>query len=204
MKLKVCGMRQKENIEALEALKPDFMGLIFYEKSARHAEGMAKPKQIRAMRAIQKVGVFVNAPEAYMVRQIEQYALRMVQLHGQESPDTCAFMQSLGVNVIKVFSVGDGFDFASLRPYEDHVDYFLFDTKGKLPGGNGVRFNWEILQDYNSEKPFFLSGGIGPESVDKLRQFSHPQLFALDINSRFEIEPGLKDIEKIRAFQKSL
>lgn len=204
MLLKVCGMRENENIAALRDLQPDFMGLIFYPPSSRFAAETADPTLIRSLQTIRTVGVFVNANEHYMVKMVEKFALNLVQLHGTESPGICAFIRSLGVGVIKVFSVGNDFDFGQLAAYEPYVDYFLFDTQGKLPGGNGVAFNWEILQQYPSRKPFFLSGGIGLEELAHLKQLDLPQMVAVDVNSRFEIRPGLKDMEKLKQFQSLL
>lgn len=204
MLLKVCGMRERKNIEELEALAPDMMGLIFYPPSSRFAGEIADPKQIRALKTLRTVGVFVNAAASEIIKTVEKYGLNLVQLHGQESPEYCEFIQSLGVGVIKVFSVGNGFDFSRLAPYEPYVDYFLFDTKGKLPGGNGITFNWEILAEYPSAKPFLLSGGIGLEDQDRLRQLNYPKLVGIDVNSRFEIAPAHKDISQIQALKSIL
>ncbi len=198
MKLKVCGMRDSENIQALVALEPDYMGLIFYEKSPRHAEQIADAEMIHSLQGPKKTGVFVNAEESYVRHCVERFSLDALQLHGQESPEYCQRFAKQGLEIIKVFSVGNGFDFSRLAPYEGIVDYFLFDTKGKQPGGNGVVFNWDILKDYPSETPFFLSGGISLEDKDRLAELHLPQLYAIDVNSKFEIEPGLKDIGKLR------
>lgn len=127
-------------------------------------------------------------------------------MHGQETPEFCKGLRSLDIEIIKVFSIKDEFDFNMLKPYEEVCDYFLFDTKGKLPGGNGYAFDWSVLKDYPSEKPFFLSGGIGLDETDMVRSFMGTQASkycqVIDVNSRFEIEPGLKDVEKIKAFKK--
>ncbi|MEO0470196.1 MAG: phosphoribosylanthranilate isomerase [Bacteroidota bacterium] len=204
MKLKVCGMRNQDNRTELLRLKPDYMGMIFYEKSSRHAEGALSEDFLQEMEDVKKTGVFVNALAGYVLDKVKRYQLHAVQLHGQESPDFCALMKGHNLEVIKVFSVGNGFDFNLLKPYEEVVDYFLFDTKGKHPGGNGVVFNWDILQNYPSERPFFLSGGISVGHVNRLKAFSHPKLYAIDINSRFEIEPALKDISLIQQLQNQL
>ncbi|MEL7530214.1 MAG: phosphoribosylanthranilate isomerase [Bacteroidota bacterium] len=198
MKLKVCGMRNSDNIKALVALQPDYMGLIFFEKSPRHAEQIADAEMIRSLQGPIKTGVFVNAEESYVRHCVERFGLDALQLHGQESPDYCKRFAKQGLTIIKVFSVGNGFDFSRLAPYEGIVDYFLFDTKGKQPGGNGVVFNWDILQAYPSKTPFFLSGGISLEEKDRLAELDLPQLYAIDVNSKFEIEPGLKDIVKLK------
>ena len=132
----------------------------------------------------------------------------MVQLHGKETPELCHHLKNLGIDVIKVFSVDETFNFSVLEPYEEVCDYYLFDTKGKLPGGNGYVFDWEVLENYPSTKPFFLSGGIGMENIDDVLTFLYrPEskyCHAIDINSRFEIQPGLKDIEKVKEFKKRL
>lgn len=192
-RLKVCGMKYRPNIEEILGHEPDYLGFIFYEKSPRNVDQSLNPEFVRFIRSAKKVGVFVNAEVKFMQEKIHTYGLDLVQLHGKESPEVCLQMKAEGVGVIKVFSVGNDFDFSTLAPYKEVVDYFLFDTKGKQPGGNGIIFNWDILADYHLDIPFFLSGGISLEETDRLRQFSHPQLFALDINSKFEIRPGEKD-----------
>ena len=186
--LKICGMKNPQNILEVSQLLPDYLGFIFYEKSSRYFEGTIPelPKSIK------KVGVFVDENEENIIKKIEKYDLNLLQLHGKESPELCAKLQKL-VPVIKVFSVDDDFNFQELDKYETACDYFLFDTKGKLHGGNGVTFNWEILKNYKSSKPLFLSGGIGLEEIDKIKKLDLP-IFAIDINSKFEIEPGLKNI----------
>ncbi|MEL6653777.1 MAG: phosphoribosylanthranilate isomerase [Bacteroidota bacterium] len=203
--LKVCGMRHTDNIEALvEQVQPDYMGLIFNEKSPRHAEQIADAEYLRSLKGPKKTGVFVNADSDYVERQIERFGLDALQLHGQESPEYCERFAKQDLEIIKVFSVGNGFDFGRLAPYEEIVDYFLFDTKGKQPGGNGVVFNWEILEDYPSDTPFFLSGGISLEDKDRFAERLFPQLYAIDVNSRFEIEPGRKDIEQLAILKQYL
>lgn len=200
MKLKICGMRDEENILAVLTLEPDYLGFIFYEKSSRYARRHLDPYFARDLDGVQKVGVFVNEDAFQIEDAIEQYGLDLVQLHGQESPELCAAIRQQGTAVIKVFSVGESFDFEVLQPYEGQVDYFLFDTQGKLPGGNGYTFNWRVLETYPSETPFFLSGGIGPEHRDLIDHLDLPALHALDVNSKFELRPGLKDAEKLKEF----
>jgi phosphoribosylanthranilate isomerase len=200
MKLKVCGMKEAANIEALLAVKPDFMGLIFYAKSPRNVEAELDADWVRRLSDVKKVGVFVKEDLPTIQTRIQTYGLDLVQLHGQESPAFCAQVQALGVAVIKVFPVGENFDFAQLKPYEAVADYFLFDTKGKQAGGNGITFNWELLRDYPSEKPFFLSGGIQPEHAALIRSLSLPQLYAIDVNSGFETAPGHKDVGLLKEF----
>lgn len=204
MKLKVCGMKYQENLEAVCALNPDYLGFIFYQKSSRYMADTLDPRVVRALSGPKKVGVFVNHSRERVADLVNQYDLDMAQLHGQESPDFCQQLRRIGIPTIKVFSVGDHFDFVDCAAYEPFCSHFLFDTKGKLPGGNGTPFNWEILAQYSGKTPFLLSGGIGPESVEKIRDFSHPFLYALDVNSRFETAPGKKDIQLLHSFQASL
>ena len=191
MKLKICGMKYPENILEVGALLPDYMGFIFWEKSARHFNGIIP----ELPKSIQKVGVFVNATLEEILEKIEKNDLQAVQLHGEESVDFCETLKKKipkEMEVIKVFSILDTFDFAALKPYEPVCDYFLFDTKGKLPGGNGTTFDWKVLEKYPSSKPFFLSGGIGIEEMEAVNEILKTNLpvYAIDVNSKFEIEPG--------------
>ncbi len=204
MKLKVCGMKYQENITEVALLQPDYLGFIFHEPSARHFEDTI-PK---ISKSIKKVGVFVDEKVEFISRQIEKHQLDIIQLHGYESPEMCRLLKSTKAKVIKVFSIKDKFDFSILTPYEEVCDYFLFDTKGKLPGGNGYTFNWNVLKDYPSSKPFFLSGGIGLNQIEKLKEFqkcdASKYCYAIDVNSKFEIESGLKNIEELKEFKKTL
>ncbi len=204
MKLKVCGMKYQDNIEAVANLQPDFLGFIFHEQSPRHFEGVINDLP----NSIHKVGVFVDKTVEFIANQIVKHKLSAIQLHGHESPEMCRILKSTNAKVIKVFSIKDTFDFSVLVPYEKVCDYYLFDTKGKLPGGNGYAFNWDILTDYPSTKPFFLSGGIGLDQVEDLKKFQESSAseycFAIDVNSKFEIEAGLKNIEELRMFKQNL
>ena len=204
MKLKICGMKYSENVAALRALGPDYLGFIFHPASSRYMGESLAPAFVRSMEGCQKVGVFVDHSVEAVAGLVDCYDLDMAQLHGRESPADCAQVQALGIPVIKVFSVDAGFDFRLTAPYEAHCSYFLFDTKGKLPGGNGVVFDWNQLENYTGALPFFLSGGIGPEHAEALRDFAHPKLHALDVNSRFETAPGSKDAGLLRIFQQNL
>ncbi|SEG37616.1 phosphoribosylanthranilate isomerase [Flavobacterium urumqiense] len=211
MKLKICGMKYPDNILEVGSLLPDYMGFIFWEKSARYFNGSIPdlPKSIK------KVGVFVNATQEDILEKIAKYDLQAVQLHGQESVEFCLDLKQvlkddngkqIQIEIIKVFSVDDSFDFEVLKPFETVCDYFLFDTKGKLPGGNGTTFNWKVLEKYSSNKPFFLSGGIGLEEIDLTKEIltTNLPIHALDLNSKFEIEPGLKDKKILKKFQNNL
>ena len=202
MKLKICGMKYDNNIEVVAALQPDYMGFIFYEKSKRNFDGILPylPKEIK------KVGVFVDAGLEEVNDKINKFDLQAVQLHGDESPEFCNYIKN--VEVIKVFPVGKSFDFSVLKPYEDVCDYFLFDAKGKEKGGNGIVFDWNLLKDYHIDKPYFLSGGIGLDELDSVKKFTKSEVsrycYALDVNSKFEDEPGLKNIEKLKQFKNNL
>ena len=199
MKLKICGMKYPDNILEVGSLLPDYMGFIFWQKSARYFDG----EMPELPKSIQKTGVFVNESIAVIEEKVTKYNLQAVQLHGQESVEFCSELKAkfgTSIEIIKVFSADENFDFSVLKPYESVCDYFLFDTKGKLPGGNGTTFDWKILEKYPSTKPFFLSGGIGIEELDNLKEISKTNLplYAIDINSKFEIEPGLKKIERLK------
>lgn len=194
----------KFNPVEVEALQPDYMGFIFWEKSPRYIDVVLPSISLK----IKKVGVFVNASIEEILQKVTKYGLQFVQLHGSEAPELCKKLQDIGLKVIKVFGIEETFDFNLLEPYEEVCDYYLFDTKGKLPGGNGYAFNWEVLENYPSTKPFFLSGGIGLENIDDILIFLYrPEskyCHAIDVNSRFETKPGLKDIEKLKEFKKRL
>ena len=204
MKLKVCGMKFVENIEQVSGLYPDYMGFIFYEKSKRNFEGVI-PK---LPKSIKKTGVFVNEYPEILVSLVEEYQLEAIQLHGDE---TIAYIKQIktylpSIEIIKVFGIKDEFNFELLKPFLQVVDYFLFDTKGKERGGNGYQFDWSILEAYPYEKPFFLSGGIGLKEVVDVQKVldSDLPMYAIDINSKFEIEPGLKNINDIKIFKNKL
>lgn len=195
MKIKICGMREVGNSLAVADLHPDFLGFIFYPKSARYMRETLDPAQVRSLPAsIAKVGVFVDADLAVVQATAAAYALDYVQLHGHETPAYCQQARGAGLHVIKAFAVGETFDFASLAAYEASCDFFLFDTKGALPGGNGTAFDWQILAGYTGATPFFLSGGLGPANLTALLDFHHPQLAGFDFNSHLETAPGVKDV----------
>ncbi|MFC2110434.1 phosphoribosylanthranilate isomerase [Bacteroidota bacterium] len=200
MKIKVCGMGAVENIEAVAALQPDYLGFIFFEKSARNFVGTLPviPPEII------KTGVFVDASLEFIQQKINELGLKAVQLHGNETPEFCSSVKKLDVEVFKVFSIKENFEFSALNPFENRVDYFLFDTKGALPGGNGYTFDWEVLKQYKSKTPFILSGGIGLDEIEKVKEILKTNLpiYALDINSKFEIEPALKDVVQLKEFFK--
>lgn len=196
-------MRQSENIQQLLRLEPDYMGFIFFPGSKRFAPDLDTELLLEFPDITKKVGVFVNAPIQELKEKVKQYKLDYVQLHGDESVEYVGELFAIGIKVIKVFSVGEEFDFGQLKPYKGLVDFFLFDTKGKERGGNGEAFNWEVLNDYPYQVPYFLSGGIDLENVKDLAGL-RAQPYAIDVNSKFELEPGLKDIELIQELKNQL
>jgi phosphoribosylanthranilate isomerase len=201
MKIKVCGMRLASNIKELGTLKIDFIGFIFYNKSSRN---VAKLPVIDLSENIQRVGVFVNASEAEIEQRAQEFSLDYIQLHGDESPEFCEKLQKKGFSLFKAFAVDDHFDFKVLEAYEACCSYFLLDAKGKSYGGNGIQFDWRVLDQYASKKPFFLSGGIDLNSIQSVLNLELPQLYGIDVNSKFELSPALKDIPKIKELVKKV
>ena len=199
MKIKVCGMRQQDNIEGVVALQPNFIGFIFYDKSPRFVGNDLSESYIKSIpNQIKKVGVFVNANPGYILDMVKKYDLQYAQLHGNELPDICRSLRQKGVNIIKAFSIDQSFNFTMLNNYKSFCDLFLFDTKGEQPGGNGKSFDWSILRKYDNEKPFFLSGGIGLDNIEEVINLSKTlPVYGIDVNSMFETEPGVKDIKKL-------
>ena len=201
MKIKVCGLKDPLNVRAIGELPIDYAGFIFVNTSPRNVD--YSPVLMLAMNQLpcKKVGVFVNAPTYFIKAKAELFNLDAIQLHGDESPYQIESL-SKDYEVIKVFSVDENFDF-EISQYEC-ADYFLFDTKGKKRGGNGTKFDWEILNNYNGQTPFFLSGGIGPEDGEEIIKLDHPKFAGIDVNSGFEIEPGLKNPELLKQFINTL
>lgn len=201
LKIKVCGMRDPDNISGVIAALPDYLGFIFYPKSSRFVGFEPSAEVFEAIPdSIKKAGVFVDEKPEKVIETCNKWNLDIAQLHGHETPEYCRQIKVAGIIVFKAFSVDESFDFASLKAYSGVCDYFLFDTKGQLPGGTGQKFNWQLLENYKGDVPFFLSGGIGPDDMVAVRNFSHSKLFGIDINSGFEISPALKDLEKVRKF----
>lgn len=196
MKIKVCGMRNPENVGLAEQTGVDMVGFIFYPGSKRYVADI-DPVETRS---VDRVGVFVNEAPTKIGELAEKWDLDYIQLHGDETPEVCRQVAAFGIAIVKAFSVGKDFDFVQLEPYCDAVDYFLFDTKGQNYGGNGQRFDWQILNGYKWDVPFWLSGGIGPEMAAEIRKLNVPGMYAVDVNSRFEDEPGLKNIDKLKKF----
>ncbi|MBR2234577.1 MAG: phosphoribosylanthranilate isomerase [Prevotella sp.] len=192
--VKVCGMRDADNIREVDALGIDMMGFIFWPKSSRYVSERPAYLPQRA----QRVGVFVDEDVEQVRRTAADYALDYIQLHGAERPAYVGQLREW--RIIKAFNIATVHDFAQTKPYEGLVDYFLFDAKGKSVGGNGEKFDWDVLQAYAGGTPFLLSGGIGPDDAERVKAFHHPQCVGIDLNSRFEKEPGLKDIIKLKTF----
>lgn len=200
----------KLNTADVAQLRPDYLGFIFWENSSRFFDGEIPdlPQNIN------KIGVFVDAEPDYIIENVKKHQLQGLQLHGHESPEYCskiaAELKKINqkVDIIKVFSIKEEFDFNALIPYENVCDYYLFDTKGKLPGGNGYTFAWSVLKKYTSTKPYFLSGGIGLNNLDNINEFiklpESKYCYAIDVNSKFETVPGLKKIEELQLFKKAL
>lgn len=203
MIVKVCGMRDPDNIRAVEALGVDWMGFIFYSKSPRLAPCDA-PAYLPS--ACRRVGVFVNASLEEIASRVRGYSLDMVQLHGSESPELCRQLSRLlpGVDLIKAMQVRSAEDLTRASEYSGAVSWLLFDTPTAGFGGSGKSFDWSLLAGYEGEVPFILSGGIGPDSVEAISSLRHPAFAGVDLNSRFETAPGLKDVDAVRAFIESL
>lgn len=229
MKLKVCGMKFTENIQQVADLQPEYLGFIFYEKSKRNFEGIIP----EFSNSIKKTGVFVNEYIEIVISLVEEYRLDAIQLHGDESvvyvtelkkhlserralfieenkqikkKKNQHYISKSEVEIIKVFGIKDEFNFNVLKPYIDIVDFFLFDTKGKERGGNGVKFDWSVLEKYPFNKPFFLSGGIGSEDIEQIQivRKTNLPLYALDVNSKFESKPGVKKIVELKQFKNKI
>ena len=215
MNIKVCGITTMKQLQQLDGLEIDFAGLNFYKGSPRYVGDKISSEQIKeADFDIKKVGVFVDSSYDDIMKIVGDFNLDIVQLHGNETPDLCSEL-SEEIEVIKVFRVGgDNNIDAMVKNYDDVCDYYLFDTapqpvtKGREElasyGGSGKQFDWNILLKAKIEKPFFLSGGIGPDDATKIKSFQHPDFFAIDINSKFETTPGVKDMGKLLKFIKEL
>ena len=198
-------MRDPQNIQDLGTVQPDFVGFIFYPKSPRYVgeewdESIAKS----IPSSIKKIGVFVNESVEKINLLASKYQLDGIQLHGSETPEICQTIKDKNLLVLKAFSVDESFDFELIKKYESFCDYFLFDTKTSQHGGSGVKFDWKKLYEYTSSIPFFLSGGIMEEDVNEIKSLNIKELYSVDINSKFEIEPALKDIKMVERFAQKL
>ena len=191
-------MKFTKNREQVEALEVDLLGYIFYGPSKRFVGDTPDAGLFQSAKP--KVGVFVNENAFEILGLAKNLGFEYIQLHGKENPKTCGLLKNQGLKVLKAFPMDDDFKFATTEAFEGHVDYFLFDTKTKQHGGSGKKFNWQILENYTGNTPFFLSGGIGPDDSAEIKELNHPMLAGVDLNSGFEDEPGLKNIEKLKKF----
>lgn len=189
-------MKDERNICEIAGLAPDFLGFIFFQKSPRFVGYDFKIPN--GLESVKRVGVFVNEATNVMLQKVRDYQLDYLQLHGRETVEQCRELRNKKIKLIKVFAIDDGTDFSQTKPYSEAVDFFLFDTKGKYYGGNAQAFNWKMLSKYDQALPFFLSGGIGPDNVEAVKELKEMNLYAVDVNSGVEKAPGLKDIEKIK------
>ena len=205
MNIKVCGITQMKQLQQLDGLDIAFAGLIFHKDSPRYIGDKIDKKELKAADLdLRKVGVFVNASYDEIMEAVDDYSLDVVQLHGEESPDLCEDL-SEETEVIKSFSIDGKTPVDELvAEYDEVCDYYLFDAAGDHYGGNGVQFDWTLISKSKIEKPFFLSGGIGLQDVDKVKKFKHPDYYGIDINSKFEKEPGVKDMALILQFRQAL
>lgn len=193
-------MRDGQNIRAVEALGVDWIGFIFYPPSKRYVESVPDYLPVN----VKRVGVFVNESFINILEKVKLFALDIVQLHGDESPQLCQQLNGQGIQVMKAFGIASTFPSEKIVEYEESCHYFLFDTNTEAYGGSGSKFDWQLLQNYRGNTPFLLSGGISADDVDVIQKFSHPQCIGIDINSKFELSPGIKDIQSIKQFIKSL
>ena len=201
MIIKVCGLKQPGNITEVAGLKPDYIGHIFYKGSPRYFDIETSLYSSDALNGIKKTAVFVNEDKAVVLHLLNKYKLDAVQFHGNESPEFCASFKGK-VAVIKAFGINDDFNFEILKPYEGKTDLFLFDTGTAKYGGSGIAFNWGLLNKYDMDIPFFLSGGLSLENLELIKNIKHPQFYGVDLNSKFEVEPGVKDINTLtKAFK---
>lgn len=201
IRVKVCGMTDPLNVGEIVQAKPDFIGFIFFPRSPRYVGDKPDIKLFSSLPSgILSAGVFLNEDTKKILEVSARYGLDVIQLHGNESPDTCLQLKSAGLVIIKAFNIDTGFSFDALAKYDKACDFFLFDAKGKTAGGNGKKFDWGKLEEYQLAKPFFMSGGIGPGDAGVIKSMADRGLFAVDINSRFEISPGIKDSILVKEF----
>jgi len=198
LRIKVCGMKSTQNRQEVEKLDIDFMGYIFYAPSKRFVGVNPEPGLFNSEKP--KVGVFVDENAFEILGLAKNLGFEYVQLHGNENPKTCQMLKNQGLKIIKAFNVDEKFNFKTTQQYEKVSQFFLFDTKTKLHGGSGEKFNWAILDNYTGHTPFFLSGGIGPDDAKTIKEINHPKLTGVDLNSGFELEPGIKNIENLKIF----
>lgn len=195
-------MKFTKNRQQVEELDVDFLGYIFYAPSKRFIGEIPESGLFQTEKP--KVGVFVDENAFEILGLAKNLGFEYVQLHGKENPETCQLLKKQGLKIIKVFSVDEKFNFSRTKPFTNVADFFLFDTKTNIHGGSGIKFNWSLLEKYEGHTPFFISGGIGPNDVESIKEINHPKLTGVDLNSGFEDEPGLKNVEKLKVFIKAL
>ena len=200
LSIKVCGMADEANMAEVAALSPDYMGFIFHSPSPRNALSLAPEAVGKLPESITAVGVFVNKSNTEIIATAERYGINTVQLHGDESPVQCRELKRCGFTVWKAVGIDGLVDSEALAPYRGSVDCFVFDTKSPKHGGTGVKYDWGLLGSYTLGIPFMLSGGISPDDAEQIRAFRHPMLAGVDINSRFEDAPGIKNVAKLHEF----
>ncbi len=199
MILKVCGMKYPDNILPLAEEKPDMMGFIFYPKSKRYVDKKDLKKTfLKCDKNIDKVAVFVNEPAKFIASELEGLNFKYIQLHGKETVDEIIKLKKCGYKIIKAFPMSNDFDWSLTKEYEQYCEYFVFDTSTPKHGGSGLQFDWNLLKNYTDQTPFLLSGGISIQDMERIKIFQHPQFSGIDINSKFEIEPGLKNIDLVK------
>ncbi|WP_297091599.1 phosphoribosylanthranilate isomerase [uncultured Draconibacterium sp.] len=191
-------MKFTKNREQVEALDVDLLGYIFYAPSKRFVGDSPDTGLFQSTKP--KVGVFVNENAFEILGLAKNLGFKYIQLHGKENPKSCGILRNQGLRVLKAFPMDEEFNFADTNVFEGVVDYFLFDTKTKQHGGSGKKFNWQLLENYCGNTPFFLSGGIGPDDAAEIKTLNHPMLAGVDLNSGFEVEPGLKNIDELKRF----
>ena len=202
--IKICGMKFPENILAVAALRPDFMGFIFYPKSPRYAEPLDINTLNSLPKSIKKIGVFVNEELENILTIVFKYNLDGVQLHGSENVEICRKLKDTGLLVLKAFPITDAYNFNVTKAYEGSCNFFLFDTKTEAYGGSGLKFDWSMLAEYTGETPFLLSGGIAADDAEAILKIEHPKFAGIDLNSKFEISPGFKNVKLINKFLQAL
>jgi phosphoribosylanthranilate isomerase len=203
--IKICGMREPANVIEVVNLNPDYIGFIFYQDSPRYAAKILDPEIFtRLPGGIRKVGVFVNSDIDVINSAIRKYSLDLVQLHGSESPDTCRRLSEAGISVIKSFNIKENTEFNLCAEYINCTNFFLFDASTSKYGGSGYKFDWKILDKYELNHPFFLSGGISPEDAYYILEISNVAFYGIDLNSRFELNPGLKDTKILKKFMHNI
>ena len=202
--IKICGMKFPENLLAVAALRPDFMGFIFYPKSPRYAEPLDIETINSIPKSIKKIGVFVNESLENILTVVYKYNLDGVQLHGSENVEICRKLKETGLLVLKAFPIAEAYNFNVTKAYEGSCNFFLFDTKTEAYGGSGLKFDWSMLAEYTGETPFLLSGGIAADDAEAILKIEHPKFAGIDLNSKFEISPGFKNVKLINKFLQAL